>query len=411
MRTRSPLLRAAVAAFLVVPVWFFGGMGPAGRSCLPWLIAFAWAMMIVSGCWKQAIRDELLWMGLILLLVLGVQYINSPREMRFYFATKQFRPGPAKIPWLPSAFEVVHDKKVLIWFAWALTCLVAARHGLDAEDRQKVMRAIGYNGLLVLIVGAGFSLAGTKRVMGIFPNGAERWFGPFGYVNAFAAYCLLLCGIVWQLGSRWRLALIPFGIAIIGSGCLAATLLYGLFIAAVVIKWANDLPAYENEHLGVCLTLALLLSIGFLTWENRGYLQRKLVEQRMWQTKSAVEIWWDKPWFGVGAGGYNTLAPFYMPFEETWRLQERGRANVHNDWAQYLLEFGSVGAVCVAVVAFMAVRGGRRRDWWALLGLGLVGIHAGVDLPFRCPAILIMSAFILAHPLRKPGPVLQEAVA
>ena len=79
-----------------------------------------------------------------------------------------------------------------------------------------------------------------------------------------------------------------------------------------------------------------------------------------------------------------------------------GRANVHCDPVQFLVEFGVVGSLCMAaVVAILAVGWlpGLRRSVlarWTGFGCLAVLLHSFIDLPFRCPAILLSWCTLLA---------------
>jgi len=160
-----------------------------------------------------------------------------------------------------------------------------------------------------------------------------------------------------------------------------------------------------------------------------------LLGDRFKLIKAAGQIWREAPWFGVGGWGYRYLLP-YTQSAADWEWTKRaGYANVHNDPMQFLAEFGALGAGLLLIGAgallwpLISVRRSSvispqssvlsplssalgplssfRRFisspfrhlsslfsppplvFFTLLGLALVWIHSLIDLPFRCPAILI----------------------
>lgn len=119
---------------------------------------------------------------------------------------------------------------------------------------------------------------------------------------------------------------------------------------------------------------------------------------------AAIQVWLDHKWQGVGGWGYRYLLALYMP-QDTWeRLGKTyGNANVHCDPLQFLVEFGVIGSglmsMTLLVLLVDLVRNTRHRHpvWiMSVIGLCLVVVFSLIDLPFRCPAILITWVVILA---------------
>lgn len=126
------------------------------------------------------------------------------------------------------------------------------------------------------------------------------------------------------------------------------------------------------------------------------------LEERRAQMGAAVRIWKDHPWFGVGGWGYRYFLGMYLD-PVHWKWIKPGKANVHNDPLQFLVEFGAVGAGLMAGIAWVLAAPLRRSGTWRghavllpLLGVGLVFLQSLIDLPFRCPAVLYTWLVILA---------------
>jgi hypothetical protein len=95
------------------------------------------------------------------------------------------------------------------------------------------------------------------------------------------------------------------------------------------------------------------------------------------------------------------LANQYIPKDELRSWMVGSRVNVHCDPIQFLAEFGVVGSLCMAVVVAVLVQGvvAARRGallYWIGGGLSAVFMHSFIDLPFRCPAILLVWCCLFA---------------
>jgi O-antigen ligase len=135
--------------------------------------------------------------------------------------------------------------------------------------------------------------------------------------------------------------------------------------------------------------------------ERSDFIRYKL-SKRVFLVDKALEIWADHPWFGVGGWGYRYLLGVYLEPDQ-WDLIERGRANVHNDPAQFLAEFGLFGAsmllAAILALAWPMVRGHVWKHPIAtmpLIGLVAILLYSLIDLPFRSPAILYTWSVIAA---------------
>lgn len=143
-----------------------------------------------------------------------------------------------------------------------------------------------------------------------------------------------------------------------------------------------------------------------------------------YHNRMAMKIFREHRWFGVGGWGYPHYLLSYMTPEEKKNMQIVGGANVHNDAFQFLAEHGVVGftliACCAAALlayllwqtfrlcrrlsAAVADKGSMRPVWLynippvvvaVLVGVTATICHSLGDLPFRCPAVMIVWALAL----------------
>jgi hypothetical protein len=128
-------------------------------------------------------------------------------------------------------------------------------------------------------------------------------------------------------------------------------------------------------------------------------------DMKFWQIEAAAKIWWDYPLFGIGGNSYGEYLLQYVkdPQRRSFAIYHQGMANVHNDFMQFLCEFGIVGAgFLIAVFILLVVKIMTSREWkqgfvlFGLLGISGVLIHSLIDLPFRSPPVIIAFAVVLA---------------
>jgi O-antigen ligase len=131
---------------------------------------------------------------------------------------------------------------------------------------------------------------------------------------------------------------------------------------------------------------------------------RQDVEERVEPTGYALEMAKDYPLFGAGSGTFYTaftryrgsdLKPFYH--------------HAHNDYVQFLVEYGAVGVALVAglplwalVLAVLALS--RRRDPLArgfafavIMGVSALAIHSTVEFNLQIPANAFLFTVLIAY--------------
>jgi putative inorganic carbon (hco3(-)) transporter len=116
--------------------------------------------------------------------------------------------------------------------------------------------------------------------------------------------------------------------------------------------------------------------------------------ERLVVAESALAMFQDHPFFGIGAGGFRSAFPRYRSAENTSKFYD----HAHNDYVQFLAEYGFVGALMLAIFAAFALLSAlrtlkTRRDQQALglafgslLAITAIGIHSTVDFNMQIPA-------------------------
>ncbi|HEY5344806.1 MAG TPA: O-antigen ligase family protein, partial [Verrucomicrobiae bacterium] len=214
---------------------------------------------------------------------------------------------------------------------------------------------------------------------------------------------------------------------------LAVTFSRGGWIAAAagIILLLGILLGHGNHRLKAAVLLAvILLGGGFLTShylsKTFGYMRRVAApdeaaslqvvdtsaDSRLLLWRSAVQMWTDYPWCGVGPGHYDYRFREYRP---EW---VQGRPDrVHNDYLNLLADWGAVGGgiVLVGIGIFIFW---LRKTWphvrreendfgsgqsnrfaffiGAVCGLAALAVHSAMDFNLHIPANALVGVVLLA---------------
>lgn len=451
MRNHTPLTReercalAGITLVLLWPAWLRGGTVPYLMAPLPWialLALVAWIVIrgrAVDGMRMMPLRDPLLYIGILFLALLGTQWWNAGRALILDADSASWVYTTPRVPWLPSAINAGDAREMFSWFCPAFVAVWLTRWGL--RRRRAVMAlfwVLAGNAGLLAVAGLYFAATDSGKILGLHAARAH-FFASFGYANHAGAYFLIMLTLATGLfleGGRVRghYASAP-GMVAVGIALLCLTAIHlSLSRACMLLSWVFCVFLFCHlyrrvltrvspaKRFHVLLILAALVGLSFflVSGLGRGAVRSELETLRLprvvnsltrgrwFQVETALHIWKDYPLFGVGGWGYRYMTSLYLPHEDWARITHDGEdqtisANVHNDTAQFLAEFGAVGfGLLLAGVLCMALPLARKADWsrpvvlLPAAGLGLVVLHSFIDLPFRSPAILYTWLVLLA---------------
>lgn len=435
------ILFHGLAFLLLYTAWVWAGLRPSFHGVGLLTAALLLGLLVLgSSAWR---RDPVFWLGLLLLGYLSVQAANSGRACYYDVGWQRWVFGPPRWPAAPWCFERTEALDLLGWFfsAWVAALVVRSPlFGRRAAHRLLTLLAAG-SGLLALFGIAQFALA-ARAIYGVTPLHGT-FFASFAYANHAAAYfCLtaaLSAGLLFRelletgqaarprrvamLAGSLLLCLAAANLSLSRAGILLGGLLALLIVAFAFVRgWKTQPPAGRVKlvaaSLGACgllffavagfgehairrefmpVPVAQSVSVPLLRQVNLAWGDRPLLLRAAWS------MWKDHRWFGVGGWGFRHLVGHYVPAAQWKSLRYEGKANVHCDALQFLVEFGLVGAGLLAAPILVLVLGGLRslRDggapvFFGWIGLALVGVFGLLDLPFRCPAILYVGSAVLA---------------
>jgi len=365
-------------------LWFYSGPGD---MVGPWIIGSSIFALIMSciinpGLGRQLVKSPLFYIGLLFLLFLTIQYVNSPRLLIFNPMTSRWDYAPAKWDQLPFSFNKPEGFEMLVWFT-PVVCFMAG--WLFNNKLHKHMHAI----ILVALLNAAamtvygiylLILVGSQDQLNITPT----FFGTFGYQNHASAFFVMVMGLSLFLLIRtlnkknentlyqilislsFLLSVAATFLAVSRSGIILLTVNIAFLLFFLVKKKRRRLQKLHWLKQAKIAGLFLILSLSFLLiifGSNPKGLKKefsiltpaKITSEltssgRYFHLRTGWAAFQDHKWFGTGAWGYRHIIEDYIQGEEYRLVLQPGSANIHNDPLQFLTEFGIVGFTLLAIL-------------------------------------------------------------
>jgi O-antigen ligase len=271
-----------------------------------------------------------------------------------------------RLDWVSAGFTLTLCAAVAIEFASSSLRLVWG-------TLASVAVGLSIFGFYQFIAG---SLGYGPEVTGLLGRYARDVFG-FPRVQATMLEPLFLANLLLTpiLVGLTRIMLIGKGrsrsvaIVVLSSLCFVLTLSRGAFIGLAVglcfvgvATWKQTLHNLRRYWISVIAFsfIILSLSVGFLVFASLAaghqpldaprqfaslvgnkFNQTGTLTDRFKAEQSAFKIYWERPWFGLGIGGY-TFRVLGYPVHRT----AGDRVVVNNEFLEVLLEVGAVGLIC-----------------------------------------------------------------
>ena len=189
---------------------------------------------------------------------------------------------------------------------------------------------------------------------------------------------------------------------------------------AVLFAWLIRQRDFRKHALAVLAVLAVVFTGFFIKADlpperhERFDVARQVEDVRFQLWPSAVAMWRDHPWFGVGPDHFDARFPLYRPAAPALQLRPD---RVHNDYLNTLVDWGVVGAVLVLLcwVAFyyqifrgwkfiqrsqndLTIKHSNKSAFVAGGALGLLAIlvHSVFDFNLHIPANAILAVTLMA---------------
>ena len=403
----------------------------------------------------EILRDPIFYIGVFFLIPLYIQWWNSGKVYILEDKAREVLFSPAVIDWLPGAVNTLKSWDMLVWFFPLFAILLMVRHGCPRKLGFIIISwSMAINSVVLAIIGIIAPLLGNKYLSWLtsifilppysrFSFSNFGYFSTFGYANHAASFFLLhlglTCGLFFYYYSNHkqnRRITIKTGILLMiillqfyvlhrchsSFGMIFSWIIMAFFISYGLYLYIRENPKRKVKSrfivTGVILILASSLFGLYFTARSdilaelstikkpMKYIKEQSAE-KLWYMSAALDIWRHSPIFGIGGGSYSEYLRYYerpnSNQDKYIKTHELGKANVHNDFIQYLCEFGIVGmGLLIATFVLLAAKIIKNKVWkqsFALFGLlGMCGvlIQSMIDVPFRNPSVIISFAVILA---------------
>ena len=422
----------AIFLLLAITTWARGGSSditPWVQFVLATLVVVVYFWEVFSGDFKGLaggiFRDPVLYLGLALLVLLGVQWANSGRELFYDSSLKTWLYSDAPNRMLPSAFSASEAKEVWIWFYCAVVIAVSIRSSLmSRRGIYRLWKLVLMNSCVLGVFGVIQFLSSTDRIFWVQHLPYQRFFASFGYSNHAGSFFLLMLFLAGSMLVRRVFRHQPARFTLKTSLLLAAILLYllcanltlsryailGSWVGVVVFSvyivrrlWRKGTPALKL-NLTILLICAGAVAI-YASFSAAGAMLGKELSSflrlqddflgggRTIMSRAGLSVWSESPLFGVGPWGFRHLVGLHLD-ESVHFMLKPGSASLHNDALQYLVESGVVGLGLMAGVVgvlIYPIRLSILRNWMPgiilLVGVAAIALQSTFDLPMRNPAV------------------------
>lgn len=303
--------------------------------------------------------------------------------------------------------------------------------GLHPTQQEKLITLFMFNfGLLGLYGIANHYLAGNATVLWEpgFPQyqeGYHRATGSYfcpdhfsGLLELALAMSMALLLVRSTSRSQRLLALVLASISLLGivlsrsrGGGIVAGVVLVVALALCTMTW----PRKIKTRVRVAGFSALALAVAAFVLLGGHYVKRfkeypwSQLEQsdRFQMSAAAIRAWKTAPWIGVGPGMHPNLWPHFAPSADGDRMTGRWPRfpnnhyhsfEAHDDWAQFLEEYGIIGMTLFLLAIGTTVSGLYRR-WrrWASLQAGSAACTPSLE--WMIPGILLAGLAMAIHSL------------
>lgn len=423
-----------IALVSILFAWFFGGTrGDYLLSFVPWSLALMLECMLFfpqrrsdenmqiarERVWEEMRYDPLVWISILFMVVLTIPFLNKGLcPICDYPEIMKGASVDPPVSFLPFCVDRIHHLNVYIWFAAALSSMVAVKHALTKKGKRTLLEILVWNG--VALAALGF-LQQATGAGGPFWADPEQYpapfFSSFGYSNMAGDYFASMFALSFGLWCRraeevdadggrktdrhglrapvdegddvraipeskrfWRRNYMLIASAVLffaAINTLSRSAIIIVSVAAVLLlAHAGTLALAKMEKArrikaGALLILVLVIVAVLATIftpdkvrKEMGTVDGMAVADRItgrtdYHPKVAIEIFMEHPLFGCGGWGYMHFSPPKVPkkFARNYKYSwSTGGANVHNDYLQFLCEHGAIGfGLLVTIVVLLAI--------------------------------------------------------
>lgn len=289
----------------------------------------------------------------------------------------------------------------LYWTGNLATLFIGLQFLTERDARVRYLDALLGFGVFVCLLATARELLAVSLSAEPFPQlSTEYMFGPFLYVNQYAAFVelilpLAIFGALTRQRGRVLFTLataVLFGSVLYsGSRGGAGLTLLEMVIVPLVVARRQRLTSRHLLSTGAVLLVALLW---VAVVAGPDMLVSKLskgdaLAGRSEFTRASVAMIQDRPLSGFGLGNWATVYPGYAALDDGKFVNQ-----AHNDWAQWTAEGGIPMLILMLLMAGWAIPRAFRSGWG--IGVPVVLIHCLWDYPIQRTGVAIVFFTLLA---------------
>lgn len=370
--------------------------------------------------WGRMKKDPLVWTALGFLALLMVPFVNNGlcANCDAQLIAQGVSADPP-VKFLPFCVSRLDHLDVFLWFVTALSCMIATKHCLTKHGKRLLLSLIVWNGAALAVVG--FVQIVSKApgpLWQALPESLKNvhFFSVWGYENMAGDYFTTVFGLsvaLWrwhfdeeyerarEISSQahaklrdlfWKqnLYLVPATLCFIAalntlsrSAILLATGSAILFFAHAFRSFTARMDRVKRVRMTAVVSLVLGI-VAFValtdspeplkkevkTLDTREVLDRVTGKEEGHVT-IAKELWREHRLFGCGGWGYKHFYSGKVSESDVAMMKKfdwarKGKANVHNDYMQFLVEHGLVGFGLLVALVFLLLKP-VARTWRSLV--------------------------------------------
>ncbi len=331
--------------------------------------------------------DPFLYIGFAIVGVVLIQWFNSGCQLVYRSDVDVWQFSNPPLEWAPFSVETPAAWAYVALFSACVAMVMILRVAVSKEAKRLLLQGLaGVSGAVAL-----YSV--WQACQGVGPDAAKTLMqGGVASTGTFFGFWLLLgMGVFVDALARWQRRKVPlFLFGVLGNllgmlffaGVLALSV-YAVTAVLLLIYWIVYVRPHVTSRAQLMLFLTSLVTLVSLTVllvfvfpENPVAVKIKaafplaaywdtLSGIKNIRTTSALGIWQEHPWMGVGADGFRHFAGLGVASKD-WGLMKTDPDCVYNDCLQFLCEFGVVGGglLLAAVITLMVPICYRARLVW-----------------------------------------------
>ena len=408
---------------------------------------------------KRLLTQPFFWASLCFLGYILIQYLNPSIVQVFdeksWWIELMTPPLGANLPSSVKAdYDTMNALRTFVIQASAISLACGILVGIQRRKTALIILwSFVLSGVAMSFVAILQKLSGTEKLLWLVDVANTSPWGTFAYRNQAAAFLILLlliAGLLYFFYERRAIIklkqggphqLLFFLILLLCSSLWLALsrggiiLGFALGICFLLLAFIAYLRGVRNGQswiiLAIFLSIAIVAGILFFQLSDTKEIRKRITHSvetisnidsydRVLSTKATWEMAEDRLAYGWGAGSFRYVFPIYQKkYNVLWYYyyrEDRGWIGrkiydyAHNDWVQFLADYGIVGCLFLLVMFSTLLCSSLNAFYYrisagliSLFGLLLIAIHNFVDHIFSCPAywIAFWATIFLINKLHK----------